>query len=687
MNINAIVVDFETRSRCDLKQCGAVVYARHESTEILCLALYDLATDESIVYDPYEEDMPKEWFLKVTSADLIMAHNALFDREIWRNCMNKAGDWYPVIEDARWYCTSAQARVNALPASLEDAAIAAGLQQKKDFKGAHLIKKLSIPQKDGTFNEDPKLMRQMMDYCLQDVVTTVELVRNTRLMTQVEHNDWLITETMNMRGVRVDVELAELAQQYAEEEQAGISAELERVTGGVITKATQHQRIKKYILESLDMNDPNDQKLESLMTVYKGGEKKHSTDKNVRESVITAIDNGVLELYEDIEELIRLLDAASMASVAKFKRMQSMACADDRVRGAFVFAGASQTHRFASKGLQLHNMKRDCFNADMTEDIKAEMKAGTPMKNVMTTLSKLLRPALIPDYEKAYVVGDWSAIEGRALPWLSNDPRAEKVLDIFRNDEDLYIQTAVAIGLAAKPEDVSDDLRQIGKVIALSLGYGGAVGAFNAMGKNYGVILPEHQVERLVKRWRNANPWAVKFWGDCMTAAKRAVRARGKKRFTAGRVTYTFAPDLLGGTLICMLPDGTAIQYPQCRTEHSDRGDNLTALKAGIHPKAGESEWGRVRLWGGLLVENITQAFCGGLLRDKLRTLDEEDNKSPYPIPVVAHVHDEIILEVDDTYAEDDAKFLKEIMEEVPPYATGLPLKAEPVVLRRYGNH
>ena len=684
--MDAVVLDFETRSRLDLKTSGAVLYAQHESTEVLCLGLYDMLNDDEFVYDPYEEDMPPKWRKRLTMAGLVIAHNALFDREIYDNCMGKASDSHPYIPFDKWYCSSAQARVNALPASLEDAALAAKLTQKKDFTGSALIRQLSIPQKDGTFNECPKAMVKMKKYCLQDLRTTVALVRSTRFMTQEEHNDWLITERLNMRGIRVDVELASLAQHYAEAEQEAISGKLIELTNGEITKATQHQRIKKYILESLDLDNPFDRKLQSLMTVYKGKEKKYSMDKTVRESVITAIDANSLKLYEDIEELIRLLDDASMASVAKFKRMQTMSGCDDRVRGAFVYAGASQTIRFASKGLQLHNMKRKCFDAEKTVWIKNEMRNKTKMGDVMSTLSQLLRPALIPDYGKVFVVGDWSAIEGRALPWLSNDPRAEKVLDIFRNDGDLYIETAIDTGLGMTPSDITDTLRQIGKVIALSLGYGGANGAFSAMGKNYGVILEEYEVTRLVKRWRRANAWAVDFWAKCMRAAKRAVRARGKKRFAAGRVTYTYAPDLLGGTLICILPDGTAIQYPECRFQHSDRGDNLTALKAGIHPKSGETEWGRVTLWGGLLVENITQAFCAGLLRDKIKVIDHEDNTGD-PLPIVAHVHDEIILEVNDDNAEADRLFLKEVMEHVPEYAEGLPLKAEPVILSRYGNH
>lgn len=678
-----ILLDYETRSEADLKAVGAYRYATHYSTDILCVCLWDMETDEYVVFDPAMELMPAAWRIKLIKADLVMAHNAFFDREIHEHVGVQEYN-FPPIPEHKWYCTAAQARLNGLPSSLEDAAIAAKILARKDHKGSALIKKLSIPDAEGNFNEDPELMKQMQEYCVQDCRTTVELVRATRLMTQVEHKDWLLTEKMNLRGVKVDRELAQLATAYAEAEQSEISAELVRVTGGAIEKPTQYQRIKKYILEALDPEDLNDIALRKLMTVYKGKEKKVSLDKDVRESIITAIDAGNLFLYEDIEELIRLLDAASASSVAKFKRMDSMADdKDDRVRGAFIHAGAGQTHRYSSKGLQLHNMKRECFTADETLEIRAHMMQQKPMDGVMKTLSKLLRPALIPAEGKKFVVGDWSAIEARALPWLSDDPRAEKKLSMFRNGIDIYIEAAKDILKKEEIDPESND-RQIGKVAELALGYGGAVGAFASMAKNYGLVLPDYMVQKIVKGWRAANPWAVKLWKDLEDAAKNAVRSGGKKAFKAGRVEYRYLPKLLGGTLICILPDGTGIQYPFCKLEHSQLGDNLVALKAGIKPKAdgsGKHHWGTVRLWGGLLAENITQAFCAALLRAAVRDCDI------VKIPVIAHVHDEIIAEVPTEEADVISRGLKIVMETVPEWAKGLPLKAEPVILDRYGNH
>lgn len=668
-----IILDYETRSRVNLPECGLYVYATDPSTDIICLFMYDTDDDTSCgILMP--QCMPMVWRMKLKDATLVGAMNAAFDREI-HNLIGVPDYSFPEIEDDKWYCIAAQCRVNALPSNLDDATRAAKVNNKKNPRGKQLIKLLSIPQEDGTFNEHLPLRKEMLDYCKDDVLATVDLWRATRSMTQDEHNDWLINERMNIRGVMIDRDLASAATYYAAAEQSEIGGKLQALTDNAITKPTQYQRIKEYILDSME-DDENDRKLYKLMTTNKKEQKKISLDRDIRESIITAIDSGNLYLFEDIEDLIRLLHDASASSVAKFGKMLTMADPeDDRVRGAFIHAGAAQTHRFSSKGLQLHNMKRDCYDADEAIVLKATMMRNEPVPDVMQSLSKLLRPALIPANGCKYVVGDWSAIEARALPWLSGDPKAERKLDMFRNGVDVYVEAAKDLGLGE---------RQVGKVAELALGYGGAVGAFASMAKNYGVIKPDYEVKKIVKAWRNANPWAETFWHALETAAKKAVRAKGTKSFRAGKVVYTFAPNLLGGTLICLLPDGTGIQYPFCSIEHSDRGDNLVCLKAGIKPKVGDTSkhhWGVVRLWGGLLSENVTQAFCAALLRDKLRDCDWLD------LPVVAHVHDEIIVETHEAYAERDKKQLKEVMEQVPEYAQGLPLKAEPVILDRYGNH
>lgn len=697
MSKKIIIIDFETRSRCDLKTKGAYNYASDPTTDILCMAWAFADQDEkgNGIWFPnqYPQEMPAPEIFE--DAELVMAHNANFDQMIYEFiAVPEYG--FPAIPEDKWYCTSAQARVNAMPASLDDLTRALDSRHKKDHRGKQLIRKLSIPQKDGTFNEDAGLMQEMGEYCVSDVAATKAAVNSTRSMTQREHEDWLINERINDRGMRIDRDLATYAMKYASAEQAEISKELIDITDGEVTKHTQTARIRDWVLSRVSED------VAEAMIVYKDGEKKYSMAKDIRATMLGKFDAGEWDFPAEVADVIQAMDDGNKSSVAKFKRMIDRADPDtDRVHGAFVYAGASQTLRYASRGLQLHNFKRECFSAEETERLKAIMMVQGILKDpygeilpVMETLSKLLRPALIPDEGNVFVVGDWSSIEARALPWLANSRSAEKKLDLFRAGKDVYITAAAEI-YSLDEQDIIEDLaieedcdvkkwaqskRQVGKVAELALGYGGAAGAFNSMAKNYGVFLPDHEVKNIVDTWRYNNRWAVSFWDSLLNAAMLAVR-NPDTEFHAGRVSYEYWPELMNGTLICRLPGDLVIQYPDAKIEILETKfgpkATLTAMKANWKPAADQKKWPRIALWRGLLAENITQAFCARLLRDLVRTFDPE---------IVAHVHDEVVLETSNYFAEQVRDDLKEIMNHVPPWAEGLPLSAEPEIMTRYGK-
>ena len=665
-----LLLDFETRSHCDLPNEGAYNYALDPTTDILCCAFYDMDTMHQYVWHPDRGPLPDQILYTIEHADFIVAHNAEFDMGIWE-AVGVPDYGFPQITPDRWYCSSAQCRVNGLPAALDDAAWALKLKKRKDPRGKALIKALSLPQEDGTFNEDPELMQEMYEYCLQDVLVTADIMNRTRLMTQDEHADWLATVEMNLRGVKIDRQLADLAQEYAADEQEAIGELLAELTDGQITKHTQTARVREWVLDRVFTDNESDP-VKEAMTVYKKGEKKYSLDKNVRRNLLALIDEGHI-VDDTLAEVIQLLDDGNKSSVAKFKRMVNLAdVEDDRVRGAFVFAGAGSTLRYTSRGLQLHNMRRDCFSPDEAEDIIQDMVDDYELDNVMDTLSKMLRPAIIPEPGNALIVSDWSAIEARVMPWLVNTPAAEKKLDLFRRGVDVYIHSAEAMGLG--PED-----RQTGKVAELALGYQGGIKAFQAMARNYGLTIPDAKAQRIVDQWRAANPWAVAFWKDLERAAKLAIGNPGKY-YTAGRVSYVYIPELIDGTLLCALPGNNSIQYPKAKIESVETPfgmrPQITALKASFKPKADAKEWPRSTLYGGLLAENVTQAMAAAILRSTIRSMPD----------VIAHVHDEIVQEVPKHQAGTAITLLTKAMTQGPDWAEGLPLNCEAQVLERYGK-
>ena len=286
-------------------------------------------------------------------------------------------------------------------------------------------------------------------------------------------------------------------------------------------------------------------------------------------------------------------------------------------------------------------------------------------KRVTDVLKAMLRPAIIPAKGKVLVVADWAGIEARVNPWASNCRAGTAKLELFERGEDVYKVNAAAT-FHVPYDQIDKEQRQIGKVQELACGFAGGVGAFAAMGRAYGVHLPESDARRMVDGWRRANAWAVPYWQDLEEAYTRAMRNKGHE-FSAGRVTYLFD----GVHLWYVLPSGRVLCYPFARLE----AEGVTYAKAAWKPMADAKEWPRARLWKGLACENITQAIANDLLRHALRQVD-----------AVLHVHDEIVLEVDATAADSAMSQLAEMMKTPPVWAKGLPLDVEVKKMPRYGK-
>jgi DNA polymerase len=644
-----IWIDFETRSRCDLKSKGVYNYAQDISTEVLCMS-YAFDDGEVVTWLPGQP-------LPDFTGHMIYAHNAAFERLIF---------WYVLQKDyplESFYCTAAQARANCAPGSLEDVGRFAGADMRKDHRGSQLIRLLSIPQANGQFREDAALMQEMVEYCEMDVKAMRAISKALRPLSDQELQDYHVNERINDRGVLVDVPLCQAAVKYSADETVEIQQIVVEVTEGAIT-SVRSPKMREWVLERVG---PEAKKL-----MWTG--EKYSIDKTVRANLLAMEDND--EIPAHVADVIQCADDLWASSVAKFNRLSNLADEEDhRVRGAFVFAGGAATGRASSYGAQVHNFTRKC--AKEPDEVRHAMVRGhtiTPRfgKRITDVLKGMLRPALIAKPGHVLIAYDWSAIEGRVHPWLSNCPAGEQKLDVFRSGLDPYIVNAAATfrqpyeHIKAEHDAGRSDMRQIGKVQELALGFLGGAGAFETFGRIYGVRLSGAEVQRAVDGWRRANPWAQAHGQQLEGAYLRAMRNKGHE-FKAGRVVYLFD----GQTLWYALPSGRVLCYPNAKFD--DEG-NVTYTKAAWKPAADAKEWPRARLWRGLACENVTQAAAHDILRHSLRQLDG----------VVLHVHDEIVVECPAQEAEVVAARMHQIMCTPPAWATGLPLAAEGVTTTRY---
>ena len=653
-------LDYESKSECNLPAKGVYNYTLHASTKMLCAAY--AFNDEDVQLWWADEPVPHRLVEYFKSGGQIRAHNAAFDRLL---------TWHVVCQDYnlptpkldRWYCTAAQARANCAPGGLEDVGRFASADMKKDHRGKQLIRLCCIPP----FNNDPQILQELGEYALQDVRAMRAISKGLRDLSEIELADYHVNERINDRGVLVDVALCDAAVKYADAELLEIQSLVVELTDGQV-QSVRSPRMKEWVLERVG------EEAKKLMVVEKDGVERYSIDKSIRANLLALSEENNEEIPPVVADVIQCADDLWASSVAKFSRLSYLADDEDRrVRGAFVFAGGSATGRASSYGAQVHNFTRKCAAdpvAVRQAMVRGHQIVPTYGKRVTDVLKGMLRPALVAGAGNTLVVADWSAIEGRVHPWLSNCKSGEKKLDVFRSGLDPYKVNACAT-FNTKYEDVTNEQRQIGKVQELALGFLGGAGAFDVFGRVYGVRMSENQIKRAVMGWRRANSWAILHGQDLEDAYTQALRIPNHE-FSAGRVNYMYD----GLHLWYALPSGRILCYPYAKLEQ----DGVSYAKAAFKPAADATEWPRARLWRGLACENVTQATANDILRYALRELDRRE------LAVVLHVHDEIVVECAERDAESVVSTMQEVMCTAPDWAEGLPLAIEIKTMRVYGK-
>jgi DNA polymerase len=649
-----IHVDIETRSTVDLRKSGAYPYFEHPDTDVWCIAF---AVDDGPldVWTP-GEPVPDVWRQGVAEGWAFFAHNAQFERTAFRLLIGPRHGW-PVPALEQWHCTAAMAAAMSLPRDLAGAAKALGLAVQKDDEGKRLMLRMAKPRKVAengalTWWDEPDRVARLIDYCKTDVEVERALTKRLRPLDASERRVYLLDQTINDRGVGLDLPLIAAAQAVVDVAGKRLNRELREVTAGHVTAATKAADLTRWL-------------------VSRGVETDSVAKPAVRD--ILARD----DLPADVRRAVEIRAEAAKSSTAKLRAMEACASSGDRARGLLLYHGAG-TGRWAGRLAQPQNYPRgsvqrveDAIPLIRHGEIELmEMLHGSPMEVV----SSLLRGCFVPAPGHRLIAADYSNIEGRVTAWLSGE---RWKVDAFRafdagTGPDLYkLAYSKSFGVAVK--EVTKDQRQLGKVQELALGYQGGKGAFNAMAALYGIDLPEAEVQAIVQAWRAAHPHVVALWRDLEDAAFSAVARKGAVAPAAnGRVRFV----VKGGFLWMILPSGRPLAYPS------------PSIRAKVMPwtdRDGEpvvrdvvSFWGvdsRTRQWarqygyGGLWTENAVQAIARDVLAHAMLALEAKG------YPIVLTVHDEIIAEV--PAGRGDLPEFETIMCALPTWANGFPVAAE----------
>lgn len=694
--------DIETFSSVDLNTAGVYKYVASPDFDILMISyafddepikLIDL-TSQSFE-DAFMDH--EEYFWALEDPTIVKtAYNATF--EIL--CLSKR--FGLKLDYNQWVCTMVKASLVGLPTGLFATGIALGLETTKDVSGKELIKFFCMPCKPTKTNgmrtrnlphHAPDKWLHFCEYCKGD--THQERLIKDKLkwynISEDERLIWKLDAKINETGVELDPVLIAGALKIAAEYEEKCMAKAIELTG--LANPKSPAQIKAWLSSAI-------------------GEEIESLNKKSMPDVLKQIGDDNLA-----NEVLKLRGELSKTSVKKYDAMLRCIMDDLRARGLLQYNGASRTKRWAGRLIQVQNLKRNTMDQlDLARELtKQGDYEGLEMiwDSPPDVLSQLIRTAFVAPKGKVLASADFSAIEARITAWLAGEKWR---LDVFSTHGKIY--EASASTMFKVPLDTivkggsNYHLRQNGKVSELALGFGGGPDALIKMGaldmdfmkvfikkvktkwievgpyvileQNMGpdIVLATEQefvdyyvykeLAKLVKMWRNASPSIVKYWKTINECAIEAIQNPGMKIDCGHGISY----QVKDKRLWCILPSGGHLVYLAPKLIPGKFEGSVQIAYSGVDQFT--KKFTTQTTYGGKLVENIVQATARDLLAYAMLDLDRAGFK------IVMHVHDEVVIELDEATVASDVLRINQIMAKGFPWSKGLPLGAETTISKYY---
>lgn len=635
MEHEKILLDFETRSRVNLRTVGLARYVHDPTTVPMSAAYKTIGGSEITLWKPGEP-------IRDFSNSIIFAWNAQFEKAFWEHVLH-----WP--NPAGWYDIAAHARFVGLPGALKNACTWLGLTDKlaKDLEGHKAMMRLTNPiktgKRKGEFDNDPKLFDIMYEYNKQDLVAEEAILEVMPPWPESEQKIWAMTVAQNERGCPIDVPLCEAVVSLTEQFLDRARTTMQEETKGAIVSPQQTVALVKWL---------NEQGI-NIADVQKGTISKLLLEKNLTPS---------------IRKVLLARQIGAPASVKKFRTALEKQV-NNRLFHNFFYCGAGATGRWSgtsedSSSVQLQNL----FRGEQTEWMLATIKMAdadilsavseTPIRELQNSTRSMLAAA----DKKIFLYTDLSAIEARVLRWLAKSPALNDFRIYDAGGPDPY--KAEAAKTFGKPLDkVSSDDRQCGKVLVLSAQYGVGWEKFKATVSSWTggkVVITDSFAQLTIKKFRAANPAVTKFWRDLENAFKDVLV--GKRETVKVGVLEFSAP--YKATVAIKLPSGRSMYYNRCKVVGKE-----------VHYTKHDGTL--VRSYGAHFAENVTQAVSRDIMAEGMLGCDIAG------LPVVHHAHDSLLIELDEATVDAKIPVLSTIMTTPPVWAKGLPLASPIKKVRR----
>ena len=631
-------IDIETYSSTNLQKSGVYRYVEADDFEILLFG-YSIDGGEVMVVDLVNgEKIPKKILDALTDENITKwAFNAQFERVCLSRYLGYPCGEY--LNPSSWKCSMVWSAYMGLPLSLVGVGAVLGLEKQKLTEGKDLIRYFCVPCAPTKTNggrtrnlpgDDEEKWQRFKDYNKLDVEAEIEIQKRLSKFPVPDEiwSEYHLDQEINDRGIKVDMDFVKQAIAMDEISRTKLMNQMQEITE--LDNPNSVQQMKDWLADN--------------------GLETDTLGKKV-----------VAELLKDapehLAEVLKLRQQLAKSSVKKYTAMENAVCEDSRVRGMFQYYGANRTGRFAGRLVQLQNLPQNHMQ-DLKE-ARGIVKSGDSevlemlYEDIPDTLSQLIRTAFVPKDGCKFIVADFSAIEARVLSWVAGE---EWRNEVFASGGDIYCASASQMfNVPVEKHGVNGHLRQKGKIAELALGYGGSVGALKAMGA-LDMGLEEEELKPLVNAWRQANPYIVKFWWDVDRAAKKCIKEKQSQEIQNIKFHYR------SGMLFIVLPSGRQLAYVKPKI-----GGNIFGGESVTYEGVGATKkWDRLESYGPKFVENIVQAISRDLLMHAMQTLST--------CRIVAHVHDEVIIETDPSMS---LEMVCQQMSRVPSWAKGLLLDAD----------
>ncbi len=656
--MSILFLDAESFCEHDVKKIGAAKYVRHPSTEIL---IWTYAFDQGPVHlwdvteDPTGYDHPDFQAALGDPSVAKVAFNSPFDRGLVNHVMQARS---PVEQ---WFCAQVLAYSlsfsGGLDAVLKQIGFPADKQKMKE--GKKLILKFCKPAPKN-HNADrydrhnsPEEWGMFREYGIQDTAVLRELwmwLMKHNNMSPEEWRLWHLDQAINERGVPVDTDLCHAAMDMHSKEKASIKSRLKDLTG--LENPLSNQQMRAWC-EDHKFPMANLQKAYVADCIQYPG------------------------MPGEVKDALTLYSNAVQIAPTKWKAFLQKADDDGRIRGAFQFAGASRTRRWAGRGVQLHNLRRGPVDECVAELIAAgdQPLVDFMYGDVMTALASSVRAAITAPAGTKLVVSDLSSIESVILGWLSGCGR---INNIFISGKDTYKDFATEL-FGIPYDQVTKAQRTFAKPPVLGCGYQLGWRGLIEYAKSMGVVLTPAEAKHAVRTFRDNYPEIPKLWRWLVDSVIYVVN-------TGMPVEgYKLTITLENNFLFIRLPSGRRLAYfqpliePKVIKYEDEEGvmremvkDSLTYM--GVNRFT--NQWDRISAHGGLLTENIIQAIARDVLAHGM------DAGHQRGICIIGHVHDEIMSLGHGTQKELD--LLSEVMTIRPPWAPDMWLGASGYISQRY---